>query len=209
MRNLHTGNMALLTAALILLFAGSAMGAVIFDLSPTNYTTFRSADGGLGQGVDVNTTTAITDMAFYLNMPYGGDLKFMIWDGGNSNLLFSSVLSGVTPSDAKTWVSSNPFSFTLQAGAEYFFGIIADNNVDVGFIYPMVSYSANGLTADNTGNSNYSTFANPAYYDRGGAEIGLQLTGEPVSTPEPGSIFLLGGGLLGLAGVLRRKANLR
>jgi len=141
----------------------------------------------VGQGVLVGATgITITDMAFYLNMPSGGDLKFMIWDSTDANLLFSSVLSGVGLSEIPSWVSSSPFSFTLQANTEYWFGIIADNNMDVGYISTPIGYSANGLTADTGGNSNYSTFANPTFYNKGGAEIGLQLSGGGV--PEPGSI---------------------
>jgi hypothetical protein len=208
MRRIHISKLALLAAALLVLFAGNAMAGVVFDLSPTNNVTFRSpgAGSGVGQGVLVGATgITITDMAFYLNMPSGGDLKFMIWDSTDANLLFSSVLSGVGLSEIPSWVSSSPFSFTLQANTEYWFGIIADNNVDVGYISTPIGYSANGLTADTGGNSNYSTFANPTFYNKGGAEIGLQLSGGGV--PEPGSIFLLGSGVLALAGILRRKMN--
>ena len=202
-------NVALLTIALVLLFAGNAMAGVIFDLSPTNGTSIRESGDGSGQGVIVDTTTTITDMAFYLNMPNGGDLKFMIWDSANTNMLFSSVASGIAASNTATWVASSPFSFTLQAGAKYWFGIIADNNIGLGYIYPPITYSANGLTADIGGNVNYDNYANPVYDGFGGAEIGLQLTAGSSSIPEPGSVFLLGSGVLGLAGVLRRKINQR
>jgi hypothetical protein len=205
MKRILRFNLVVLTAAVILCFAGSALAGTVFDLSPTTSTTFRGADSGPGQGVVVGTTTTITDMAFYLNMPNGGDLKFMIWDDTNSNLLFSTVLNGVAASNTQTWVASNPFSFTLNSGHEYWFGIIADNSVDVGYIYPTYAYSANGLSADANGNSNYSGFANPVNAGNGAAEIGLQLTS---GVPEPGSFLLLGSGILGLAGVLRRKLNL-
>lgn len=203
MRKKYSSKLVLLIAVVVLCFSGSAMASTVFDLSPTNGTTYRGSDYGPGQGVIVGTTTTITDMAFYLNMPSGGDLKFMIWDGSNSNLLFSSVLNGVAASGTQTWVASDPFSFTLQGGDEYWFGIIADNDVDIGYIYPPVAYSANGLTADTNGNSNYTSFANPASYGYAFAEIGLQLDNTP--TPEPSSFLLLGSGLLGLAGVLRRR----
>jgi hypothetical protein len=204
---MHASKLALLTAALVLLFAGNAMAGVLFDLSPTNNTTPRVAGDGVGQGVIVGTTTTITDMAFHLSTADIGDLKFMIWNSGNSSLLFSSELSGVNVSDA--WVASNPFSFTLQAGTEYWFGIIADVGAYYDYISPTISYSANGLTADENGNSNYGSYANPGFAGSGGAEIGLRLTGGSSGVPEPGSVFLLGSGVLGLAGVLRRRMNLR
>jgi hypothetical protein len=207
MKTARARNLMLLAAAVVLCFAGNAMATTLFDLSPTNGTTFRGSDFGPGQGVIVGTTTTITDMAFFLNMPNGGDLKFMIWDGTNANLLFSSVLSGVAASNTQTWVSANPFSFTLTAGNEYWFGIIADNNVDVGYIFPPITYSANGLTAVTTGNSNYNSFANPVFSGYASAEIGLRLFGG-TTVPEPGSLLLLGSGVLGVVGVLRRKLSL-
>jgi hypothetical protein len=184
----------------------NAKSETIFDLSPTTNLTYRSADSGVGQSVAVSTTTTITDMGFYLNMPSGGDVKFMIWDSSDSNLLFSSVLSGVSASETQSWVYSDPFSFTLNAGQTYWFGVIADNTVEIGFISSQYSYSANGLSAV-FNNSNYTSFSTPSYSGGGGAEIGLKLdAGEtPTPTPEPSSIGLLGMGLASLAGIARRR----
>jgi hypothetical protein len=120
----------------ILCTASNAKSETIFDLSSTTAFTNRSANSGVGQSVAVSTTTTITDMGFYLNLPNGGDVKFMIWDSSDSNLLFSSVLSGVSASGSQSWVYSDPFSFTLNAGQTYWFGVIADNNADIGFIAP-------------------------------------------------------------------------
>ena len=55
----------LLAIAGLLFFTCSATAGIIFDLSPTNGTTFRSADSGPGQGVTVSTNTTITNMAFF------------------------------------------------------------------------------------------------------------------------------------------------
>jgi hypothetical protein len=190
----------------ILCTASNAKSETIFDLSSTTAFTNRSANSGVGQSVAVSTTTTITDMGFYLNLPNGGDVKFMIWDSSDSNLLFSSVLSGVSASGSQSWVYSDPFSFTLNAGQTYWFGVIADNNADIGFIAPEYSYSANGLSAV-FNNSNYTSFSTPSYSGGGGAEIGLRLDGgeTPTPTPEPSSIGLLGMGLASLAGIARRR----
>jgi hypothetical protein len=113
--------------------APSARAALIFDLSPNNGTTSRPANYGPGQGVVVSTTTTITQMAMDLDMPNGGDIKYMIWDGTNSTLLFNQTLP-VSASSTLSFVLSDPFSFTLNAGSTYYFGVIGDDDLDVGYI---------------------------------------------------------------------------
>jgi hypothetical protein len=192
--------------AMLLLTCSAFADNLVFDLSPANGTTFRSADNGPGQGVVVTTTQTISSFGFYLDMPNGGDLKFMIWDDTNTNLLLTDVRS-FSPFGTQDWVYTNPINFTLNAGHTYWFGVISDNEEDVGYIFPPVNYSVNGLTAVTSGNANYTGYANPAFGGNGGAEIALRIT-TGSAVPEPGSIALMGTGVLGLAGVLRRKFNL-
>lgn len=193
----------LLTALAILALASHAIAGPVFDLSPTNGLMAYDSDFGAGQGVVVSTTQTITDMGFYLDQPNGGDLKFMIWDATNSTLLFSSVLNP-GPSFSPSWVYSNPFNFTVNAGQTYWFGVINDHSfMQLGTITPPIGYSNNGLTAVTSGSSNYVNFASPIFSGVSpGMQIGLQLDGE--SVPEPGSLMLLGSGVLSLAGMARR-----
>ena len=70
-----------------------------------------------------------------------------------------------------------------------------------------MAYSANGLTADSTGNQNTDSYANPVLIAEGSAEIGLQLFQNTTTsvTPEPSSFALLATGILGVAGVIRKR----
>jgi hypothetical protein len=176
-----------------------AHAGVIFDLSPTNSVSNRPSDDGLGQGVSVSTTTTISGFSFFANLPDGGDGKFMIWEptsDGDQTLLFSQTV-GIAASDTPSWVSTAAnIDFTLDAGSTYYFGFIGDNFIDVGFLFPTVPYSANGLSAVETGNSNYNTFAAPTYAGGGGAEVGLQISG--LATPEPSTWVMMGLGFAGL-----------
>ncbi len=203
MRKLHL----LVVVAVLCLAATTAFADnIIFDLSPANGFTDRSGGSGVGQGVSVTTTTTINDMQFYLNMPSGGDLKFFIFDSTNTSLLFLQEETGIAASQNPAWISSPEFSYTLQAGSTYYFGVIGDAEALVGYIFPPISYSDNGLTALTSGNSNYSGYGEPTFAGFGGAQIALRLG--QTAVPEPGSLVLLGTGALGLAGVLRRKLML-
>jgi hypothetical protein len=173
-----------------------AHAGVIFDLSPTNGVSNRPSDDGLGQGVSVSTTTTISGFSFFANLPDGGDGKFMIWNGDNSALLFSQTVN-IAASNTPSWTSTTGnIDFTLDAGSTYFFGFIGDNFIDVGFISPVVPSSDNGLSAVETGNSNYNTFAAPTFVGGGGAEVGLQISA--VATPEPSTWVMMGLGFAGL-----------
>jgi len=138
----------LLALGVVWCFAASAFADdIVFDLSPATGVASYQESFGTGQGVSVQTTQTISDMEFWMAMPNGGDLKFMIWAGDLNNLLFLTTVSDVTPFYIPKWVSSGPMNFTLQAGQIYWFAIISDVTVYVGYIFPEIDYSNHGLTA--------------------------------------------------------------
>ena len=176
---------------------------IVFDLSPTNGTTFRPQGTvtGPGQGVSVTQTQTITGIGFFVG---GGaqNLNFFIYDGTNTVLLDQNQFAwGGGSAD---WVYTNT-NFTLNAGQTYYFGVVGDSQFNVGYIFPGFAYGNNGLDALVCCNTNYSGFDNPTPTGGGGAEIGLRLLEGGNETPEPASLALLGSGLVGLGGAIRRK----
>ncbi len=169
--------------------------ATIFDLGQSNNAIPTTI--GLGQGVSVSQNTTITDFSFFADMSTGGNAKFMIWDSTNLNLLFSQVVS-VEASSSLSWISSGALpSFNLTAGDTYWFGIIGDNDLAVGFFVPTFPYSSNGLTAL-TNNSKYLDFADPTFDGTAAAQLSLRIDGVTSAVPEPSTWAMM---LLGFAGV--------
>jgi len=198
---------SLVLALAVLLGATVAQAGAIFDTGIGDSTTFRDANFGPGQGIVVGTDTTITQFGFYGNAPSGANVKFMIWDGTNSNLLFSQT-DAIGASASTSLILSDPLSFDLAAGSTYYFGFIADNLLNVTFSSPSTPISQNGLTAVDTGNSNYQEFDAPSFAGYAAALISLQLVGETGSSvPEPGSAALLGLGFVGLLGAAWRRKS--
>jgi hypothetical protein len=171
-------------------------GSQLFDAGPGTSTSNRPADFGPGTGVSVTMTTDLTQMAISLGMPNGGDIKYMIWDSTNTNLLFSET-QAVAASNIDTYVLSPVFSFTLIAGNTYYFAVIGDSGLNVDYIFPATSVTQNGLTTLASGNTNYDSFANPVFdTDPGATTITLQLFGtQDASTPEPAAFLTVAAGL--------------
>lgn len=181
----------------------------LLDTGAPNSTTERQAGSGPGQLVTVGTATTLTNIGFYSATPAGGNVKYMIWDGTNSSLLFSIVGTTVTGSTPTLTYSPN-FTFNLLAGNSYYFGIISDSALNVGFTFPATIVSQNSLTATAT-NSNYSNFALPTPSASGLASINLVLLGTQGAVPEPATwaMMIIGFGAIGWSVRRGRKSEQR
>jgi hypothetical protein len=196
---------AAVLAAAYSLARQQANAETIFELDPTSSASLI-ADLGVGQGVAVTTTQTISDFAFFAYLPDGGDLKFMIWDGGNSTLL-DTFTKTFPASSTPSWLDAGPLSFTLAAGSTYHFGFIPDNDATFGFLGSRTSYTSNGLTA--LGNSGYADFSSPVALSGGdgGVQIALQISAGPVPEPSTWAMMLVGFAGLGYAGLRAQRRS--
>ena len=195
-----------LFAAAMTFFAATNLSAsVLFDTGVGSSFTPRTSDGP-GQGVSVGVNTTLTQIGFYMDAPTADNVKFLIFDGTNSTLLFSET-QPLAASNNISLVLSNPFSFDLLAGNTYYFGVISDNAENVSYIFPPTSSTQNNLSLVNP-NSNYGNFASPTFDGLAGATIALELVGTQgtSATPEPGTLVSISGaGLLALAAAYRKR----
>jgi hypothetical protein len=164
--------------AAVLLPVGGAHASLLFDNGTGDFTRSRGPGNnpGAGQGIAVSTTTSLTNIAVDLAMPNAGNVKFMIWDSTNSSLLLITPPEAVAASATPTYVESPNFSFTLNPGNTYFFGVIGDSAIDINSYQPPVAFNQNGLDA---------------LFGNGLDEMTLRLFGTQAAVPAP----LIGHGL--------------
>jgi hypothetical protein len=123
--------------------------------------------------------------------------------GGNNTLVFSgSIFQPWTFGDTLTITLSTPFTYDPGAGNLLMDVVVTGAGNGGGTIY----FDTNGY---NGGSFDGNTYLGRVY---GGGSLsygyGLVTGFGTGSIPEPGTFLMLGSGLLGLAGVLRRKINL-
>jgi hypothetical protein len=202
--------LSLLTIACLILAVAPAMADTLYSNGPYNGTT---------DAWTINFGFSVSDSA---TVPSGSTItgmSFVYWDASASDLLttvdmsmgstsfgndiFSGTLTGVT----NTFLGTNQYGYNLYQ--EKASGIIVVRS-DPNLFY---------MTLSNACTDSGCSVSNPIYWDENSGPStayentlgsipseAFTLTGTPPgTTPEPSSIMLLGSGILGLAGVLRRK----
>lgn len=128
-------------------------------------------------------------------VPQGGGVYLVTDITGFYN---GEAITGIVPISAGT----------LQAGGYY---LSADNawlyNDLLITTFPYVDYYGILFNVENTGEVNL-WFRDPVVVNETVIDTIVVTSGDVTSTPEPGPLLMLGSGILGVAGVLRRKLML-
>ncbi len=192
---------------------------LLLAVSPAMADTLYSngAYNGTTDGWTINFGFTVSDSFSVPDNSSIQDLHIVYWDASSTDLLTtvdmqidsSSFGGSIQTLDNVTnvFLGTNQYGYNLYSAWYTFSGI---------------SWSGDGyVTLSNACSTSGCSVSNPIYWDENGGPstayentIGsipseaFTLTGaHQGTTPEPGSIMLLGSGILGLAGVLRRKLN--
>ena len=201
---MRTAFLSLLTILCLLLAVAPAM-ADTYSNGPYNGTT---------DAWTINFGFTVSD-SFTLSAGNVPLFHFVYWDASASDLLTTADLQLGTTSfggSATTVAFSNTFLGTNQYGYNLY-------QADATGLFIPWSGGAGFATLGNACSTSGCSVSNPIYWDENSGpstayentlgsippEAFTIGTGGIQSTPEPSSIMLFGSGILGLAGVLRRK----
>jgi hypothetical protein len=204
-------SLSLLTVCCLVLAVAPAMADTLYSNGPYNGTT---------DAWTINFGFSVSDS---FTMPINSTITgfdFVYWDASSTD-----VLTTVDMAIGTTSFGNDIFSGTLSGGTNTFLGTnqygYALYRLSHGIRQPAsLSYNEYVTLSNACTTSGCST--NPIYWDENSGPStayentlgsipseAFTLTGTPPgTTPEPSSILLFGSGILGLAGVLRRKLNI-
>ena len=202
-------SLSLLTIVCLVLAVSPAMAGTLYS---------NGAYNGTNDGWTINFGFSVSDS---FTAPSGSNvqgLSLVYWDASASDLLTTvdmqlgstsfggniNTLSGV----ANTFLGTNQYGYNLYR-ADYSFGSIPWSGA--GYVTLSNACSTSGCSVSNPIYWDENSGPSTAYENTLGSvpSEAFTLTGTTGTgpTPEPSSIMLFGSGILGLAGVLRRKLN--
>jgi hypothetical protein len=197
-------SLTLLTIVCLVLAVAPAMAGTVYSNGPYNGTN----DGwNIGFGFGVSDSFTGTGPITGLNIVY--------WDSSSTDLLTTvdmalgatsfggtpQTLTGVT----NTFLGTNQYGYNLYQ-ADYSFAGIPWSGA--GFVSLNNACTTSGCSVSQSVFWDENSGPSSAYQNTLGSIPSEAFTltgGGPSTTPEPSSIMLFGSGILGLAGVLRRK----
>jgi hypothetical protein len=219
---MRTASFSLLTILCLLLVITPAMADTLYSNGPYNGTTY-AWEINFGHAV----SNSFCGYACYWPFSIEG-LNFVYWDAYD----FSDVLTTVDMSIGSTSFGTDIFSGTLTGVTNTFLGTnqYGYNLFQAGYSFYGWGYLgySNGayITLQNACTTSGCSISNPIYWDENSGPSAayddtlgsipseaFTITGSACywcneTTPEPSSILLFGSGILGLAGILRRRVNI-
>jgi hypothetical protein len=213
---MRIATLSLLTICCLLLAVAPAMADTLYD---------NGAFNGTADAWTINFGFSVSDSFTVASGSSIEDLHIVYWDASSSDLLTTvdmaigsssfggtaQTLTGVT----NTFLGTNQFGYNLYQ-ADYSFGNIPWSGA--GFVTLSNACSTSGCSVSNPIYWDENSGPSTAYENTVGSipSEAFTLTGTASgttttttgTTPEPSSIMLFGSGILGLAGVLRRKLSL-
>jgi hypothetical protein len=173
-------------AAILFAWSTQSQAGIIFDNSSRgDFQSNRGAADSPIAAITVSAATSINQIGAMLDPSSNGDLKFVIFDLGNSTLLFQTGSQAFVDTGLGFYLSAAFASFTLNPGTTYGIGAIADvaglwETNNEGGPNP---FTQNNITAIAGQNGNVTNFASPSLVGPGAAMIIVELGSAAVGVP--------------------------
>jgi hypothetical protein len=203
----HIASLALLTIACLMLAVAPAMADTLYSNGPYNGTT---------DAWTINFGFSVSDSFTVVSNSTITGLDFVYWDASTTDILttvdmaIGSTSFGGTPQTltgvTNTFLGINQYGYALE---------------EAGFPVPVGTPASSFMTLSNACTTSGCSVSTPIYWDENSGPStayentfgsipseAFTLTGFREGTPEPSSILLFGSGIIGLAGMLRRKLNI-
>ncbi|MGA3043756.1 MAG: PEP-CTERM sorting domain-containing protein [Bryobacteraceae bacterium] len=208
--------------------AGTARaGTVAVDFGGYGGGGFNYTQGSYLQGFafQANTPITIAALGFYDSNANGQAETFDnapvgVYDLTTNTLLGSTTVTASDPltgfflyaslSNSIAINTTDTYAIAGITGANYYSADVPAASALIE-VNPAIDYLSPAYATSN-GFTQSFTLAEPGYFPQGsewfgdfGPDFEFTTSGPGASTPEPGTMALLGGGLLGLAGIVRRR----